>query len=113
MMGELCLGALRLQGRQSFWAAEGTGYDWLAEEDTREKKREEGKERKGGEISRRGRRTRAERGRGESREKGEARRRRKERYGYHDPLDSFYVYNLLTIFYLFINSSNRSPDHMF
>ena len=33
MMGELCLGALRLQGRQSFWAAEGTGYGWLAEED--------------------------------------------------------------------------------
>ena len=23
MMGELCLGALKLQGRQSFWAADG------------------------------------------------------------------------------------------
>ena len=79
------------------------------------KNREEKKKRKGRgrrEISERGIRTRAERGRGESREKGEARRRRKERYGYHDPLDSFYVYNLLTIFFFF-NSSNRSPDHMF
>ena len=45
MMGELCLGALRLQGRQSFWAAEGTGYRLAC----RGEKREDRNERKRGE----------------------------------------------------------------
>ena len=39
MMGGLCLGAMRLQRGQGFWATEGTGYGWLAEEDRTEKKK--------------------------------------------------------------------------
>ena len=48
MMGELCLGALRLQGMQGFWAADGMcsrgSRGWLAEEDKvrRFKKQEKG-----------------------------------------------------------------------
>ena len=47
MMGGLCLGALRLQRGQSFWAAEGTGDGGLAEEEKRRRKTK--KERAGGE----------------------------------------------------------------
>ena len=32
--------------RQSFWAADGTGYGWLAEEDTNRRKTDEKKEEK-------------------------------------------------------------------
>ena len=58
--------------------------------DLEEKRKKEKGSKEGGQTS--------GRSGGESREKWEARRRIKERYGYHDPLDSFYVYNLLTFF---------------
>ena len=54
MMGELCLGALRLQGMQGFWAADGMcsrgSRGWLAEEDKvrRFKKQEKGLKRGSG-----------------------------------------------------------------
>ena len=41
MMGGLCLGAMRLQRGQSFWAAEGTGYGGLVEEDKKKRKKRE------------------------------------------------------------------------
>ena len=57
MMGELCLGALKLQGRQSFWAEDGMcsrgAEDGLLRK-TREKRKGKGKEKGRKEISGRG-----------------------------------------------------------
>ena len=41
-------------GRQSFWAADGTGYGWLAEEDTNRRKTEKKKKRGVGDICKEG-----------------------------------------------------------
>ena len=51
MMGELCLGALRLQGMQGFWAADGMcsrgSRGWLAEEGKEEKEEKKKRKNKG------------------------------------------------------------------